>query len=110
MFGLFKTKQRNFQNVDVVEFKKLKTQPKTVVLDVRTPQEKSEGAVPGAQQIDFFTPNFKKKVDQLDKSKTYLVYCRSGNRSTKACKIMDDLGFEKLYNLSGGIMAWNRAK
>lgn len=110
MFGLFKSKPRNFQNVSVEEFKKLKKQPKTTVLDVRTPQEKAEGSVPGAQQIDFFSPNFESQVAKLDKSKTYLVYCRSGNRSKKACTAMDRLGFEKLYNLSGGIMAWNRDK
>ena len=108
MFGLFKSKPKNYINVDVEEFQKLKKQPKTVVLDVRTPQEKSEGSIPGAHQINFFNPNFKSQVAKLDKSKTYLVYCRSGNRSKKACSVMDGLGFEKLYNLSGGIMAWNR--
>ena len=107
MFGLFKSKSKAYQNVSVEEFKSLKKQPKTVVLDVRTPQEKAEGAVPGAQQINFFNPNFKSQIAKLDKSKTYLVYCRSGNRSKKACAAMGIMGFEKIYNLSGGIIAWN---
>ncbi|WP_421871048.1 rhodanese-like domain-containing protein [Marinoscillum sp.] len=108
MFGLFKTKPKNYQNVNVEEFKELKKKSRTVVLDVRTPQEKAEGTVPGAHQINYFNPNFKNQVAKLDKSKTYLVYCRSGNRSKKACAMMGSMGFEKLYNLNGGIMAWNR--
>lgn len=108
MFNLFKRKPINYQHADVTEFKALKGKQGTIVLDVRSPQELAEGKVPGYQQINFFDPGFKSKIERLDKSKTYLVYCRSDNRSSKACAMMSELGFENLYNLKGGIMAWNR--
>lgn len=52
------------------------------------------------------TPGFKKQIQNLPKGKAYYLYCRSGNRSGHACDIMADLGFEKVYNLAGGIVSW----
>ena len=98
------------KNIDVQEFKELKDQPNHVVLDVRSPQELSEGAVPGHKLINFFAPDFADKVSQLDKSASYLVYCRSGNRSGQACALMSDMGFANVYNLMGGIGAWNASQ
>jgi len=60
--------------------------------------------------INFFDADFKEQLSGLDKSKSYLVYCRSGNRSGKACSMMADMGFKNLYNLRGGIGAWNAAQ
>lgn len=77
-----------------------------VVLDVRTPDEYNTGHIANAQHIDYYSENFKQKVAELDKGKTYIVYCRSGARSGKSQEIMKSLGFEKVYNLKGGVMAW----
>ena len=77
-----------------------------VVVDVRSPQELAEGEVPGHIMINFFDPAFQQEIDKLDRAKTYLLYCRSGNRSAQACEIMANMGFEHLYNLNGGIGAW----
>ena len=66
--------------------------------------------VSGYQLIDFSHPNFINSIAELDREKTYLVYCRSGNRSSKACEIMSEMGFEKIYNMIGGIQSWNRSK
>jgi len=107
MFGIFKTNKK-YENVGAAQFDELMREKNSVVLDVRTPEELNDGAVPGHKMINFFDPSFQQKVAKLDKSKTYLVYCRSGNRSGNACKAMGDMGFEKLYNLEGGISAWNR--
>lgn len=49
---------------------------------------------------------FPEKIGKLNKDKHYLVYCRSGNRSGQACKLMAAEGFTNLYNLSGGIGGW----
>jgi rhodanese-related sulfurtransferase len=57
--------------------------------------------------IDYNSSDFEQQLDGLDKSKTYLVYCRSGNRSGKACHTMLDKGFKQVYNLDGGISAWS---
>ncbi len=99
----------SFQNIEVDEFKVKMKEENTVVLDVRTTPELAEGAVPESKMINFMEPDFAEKIEALDKDKTYLVYCRSGNRSARACEQMAGMGFAKLYNLLGGIHAWNDA-
>lgn len=80
----------------------------TVILDVRTEGEWNEGIIPGAINIDIYKgQGFIYKLDELDKSKKYYVYCRSGARSGQACNIMQQIGFENTFNLSGGIMEWD---
>ncbi|MCG8391113.1 MAG: rhodanese-like domain-containing protein [Cytophagales bacterium] len=97
----------NYQNIPVEKFKELMEDENTVVLDVRTPGEEAEGTIPGAVLINFMDPSFKDEVETLDPSKTYLVHCRSGGRSASACDFMASKGFSNLYNLEGGIQAWN---
>lgn len=77
------------------------------VLDVRTHEEVKEGMIPGAIQLDIYQPQqFIDGLERLDKSKTYFVYCRVGGRSAQACAIMNQMGFEKAYNLIGGFKNW----
>ncbi len=83
--------------------------PNFVILDVRTPQEFQAGHIRGAVNIDFYAPDFQKQLDQLDKTKTYFVYCRTGHRSGQAVQIMKQLGFQHIYELRGGIMNWLQA-
>lgn len=97
-----------YQNIDVATFKKLMSGSNVVVLDVRTPAEIAQGKIAGAMELNFNSPDFAQKIGQLDKSKTYLVYCRSGNRSGQACNMMQQQGFSKLYNLQGGMIAWGQ--
>jgi rhodanese-related sulfurtransferase len=79
-----------------------------IVLDVRTAEEFSEGFIPNAINIDIHQgQGFIYKLEELDKSKNYYVYCRSGARSAKACEIMNELGFNSAYNLLGGILDWD---
>jgi len=78
-----------------------------VLLDVRTPEETEQGKITSeAVEIDFYGDNFREELLKLDKTKTYIVYCRSGKRSKNSQKIMADEGFEKVYNILGGYMAW----
>ncbi|AUS06036.1 rhodanese-like domain-containing protein [Pseudotamlana carrageenivorans] len=78
-----------------------------VVLDVRTDAEVAEGIIENAIHIDIYKgQEFVDEIEALDKSKNYYVYCRSGNRSGKACQIMEQLGFENAYNLEGGMLEW----
>lgn len=78
-----------------------------IILDVRSPGELAEGFIPNYKQVNFFNTSFREELERLDRSKTYLVYCRSGRRSGKACQMMSKMGFENLYNLRGGVQAWN---
>lgn len=83
--------------------------PNTVILDVRTQEEYADGAIPNSVLIDFMSPDFKSEVSKLDPSKTYVVYCRTGRRSTAASKIMTkELSFEKVINLEGGYSDWSK--
>lgn len=86
---------------------KLESDTNAVILDVRTEGECREGIIPHAVNIDIYKgQGFIYKLDELDKSKNYYVYCRSGARSAQACNIMNQMGFENTYNLSGGFMQW----
>lgn len=85
--------------------KEFESTPEAVLLDVRTAAEFKSGTLPGAVNLDFMSPSFKSNIARLDKSKTYFVFCRSGNRSGQACKLMYQTGFD-VRNLLGGIGAW----
>jgi rhodanese-related sulfurtransferase len=98
-----------YQNIENNEFKKLTNDPESVIMDVRTPMEISAGYIPGTTIfIDINTQPFEERIQNLDKTKNYLIYCRSGARSAHACRIMEANGFTgKLYNLAHGIMGWD---
>lgn len=83
--------------------------PAFIILDVRTPQEFNEGHIANALMIDFNSESFKEEINKLDKDKTYLVYCRTGNRSRGAVELMTELGFTKIYHLTSGIVGWLEA-
>ena len=76
------------------------------LVDVRTPEEFKEGYIENFQNIDYFSPEFEKDIEKLDKSKPVIVYCKSGNRSGKCSKKMKEKGFIKVYDLDGGISRW----
>lgn len=80
--------------------------PDAVLLDVRTPGEVEDGAIPGAVNIDFNAPDFGEKISALDKTKPYYVYCMGGGRSSKTVDKMKAEGFANVYNLEGGFKAW----
>lgn len=79
--------------------------PNAELLDVRTPMEHMSGNIPNSINIDIMDYDFHAKIAELDKDKIYFLYCRSGNRSSQACMIMNDMGFTTV-NLAGGIGAW----
>lgn len=79
------------------------------ILDLRTDEEVAQGMVPTAEQLDYLGDKFDAELKKLDKSKTYYIYCRSGNRSGKAMTLMTELGFEKVYDMKGGMQAWEAA-
>lgn len=78
-----------------------------VILDVRTPEEFNSGKIPNSINIDIYKgQGFIYLVDDLDKSKNFYVYCRSGARSGQACSVMNQMGIPNAYNLLGGIIEW----
>ena len=97
------------KKVGVDEFEKLWKDKSNVVLDVRTSGEYANGHIPGAVNVDVKSPDFAKKVADLDKSKTYLVHCAAGVRSARACDILASKGFKSLVDLSPGFSGWEKA-
>lgn len=88
--------------------KRLAEDNNSVILDVRTLAEVEElGIIPNAIHIDIYRgQGFIDEVEQLDTTKNYYVYCKSGGRSAQACAIMNQLGFANAYNLLGGFSQW----
>jgi rhodanese-related sulfurtransferase len=79
-----------------------------IILDVRTPEEFKDGYIKNAVLLNFHLPTFESDLDKLDKDKTYIVYCRLGNRSGKACNLMKKKGFKTVYDIGGGITQWKK--
>ena len=82
--------------------------PNFVIIDVRTPEEYASGHIEKAINLDYYSETFADELDKLDKDKTYLIYCRSANRSGKALDMMAELGFAEVYNMLGGMVQWER--
>ena len=80
-----------------------------VILDVRTPGEYAAGHLKNAVLIDYKSKDFRQRLAELDKSKTYLLHCRSGGRSTSAIPTFKELGFQHVIHLDGGMLAWEKA-
>lgn len=92
-------------SVSPQEFKFLKVNTDTQVLDVRTPKEHFEEGYIGEDNLNVEDPAFEQRLTELDKSRTYLVYCKTGVRSRRACEIMRSKGFN-VINLDGGFEKW----
>lgn len=98
------------KNVTINEAEKIiKTDPKVVVIDVRTPEEFKAGHIAGAKNIDFNGNDFEKQIEALDKSKTYVVHCAAGGRSAQACKIIEQVKLPSVYHMNEGFKAWEKA-
>ncbi len=80
--------------------------PDFVIIDVRTPEEFVEEHIENATNIDFYSEAFRGELDNLERNKTYLIYCKVGGRSGSALDIMAELNFKEVYNILGGINQW----
>lgn len=98
--------QNKVNQIEISELKDFAKLNNTIILDVRTPEEFQKGFIPNAKHINYYDKDFKNQLAQLDKSNTYIVYCKSGFRSQKASQLMIDLGFKNVYDLIGGYDAW----
>ncbi|MDI1354260.1 MAG: thioredoxin domain-containing protein [bacterium] len=88
---------------------KIKELPGAPIIDVRTPDEFSNGHLKNAKNIDWNGDNFDSEIAGLDKTKPVFVYCLSGGRSSSAAAKMRSGGFKTVYELSGGMMKWRAA-
>lgn len=94
-------------NLDSKSFEeKFNSTKNALLIDVRTLEEHLQARIPNSILIDIYQPDFFERIEQLDKAKTYFVYCRSGSRSYMACQQMQKMGFRNVHNLRDGIIEW----
>ena len=105
-WGLF-GQTNKFKTVDVAEFARAVADTSYVVLDVRTPVEYTEGHIPGTHfNIDVLEDNYTEiALKNLPKDKPVALYCRSGNRSKNAARILAENGYE-VVELGSGFRGW----
>lgn len=90
------------ERLSAEEFRIKHAETPGVVIDVRTQEEFDAGHLTLTEfHRDLLNGDFEASLDELDKEDTYYLYCRSGNRSGKAAKIMKDNGFEHVFNIGG---------
>ena len=100
---------RGFKDISPVDATRLLNHETAVLLDIRTAAENREGHIINSKHIP--TNELKTRLNELEKHRQghIIAYCRSGNRSVAACKILKKSGFDNVYNLGGGLMAWESA-
>jgi rhodanese-related sulfurtransferase len=100
-------KLKKYEDVDTVGATALMDEEDLIILDVREEKERKSGFI--ANNVHIPLGQVKDKLDALDKSKKILVYCRSGARSAHIAGMLTRNEFEYVYNLKGGINAWQKA-
>ncbi|NNF58179.1 MAG: rhodanese-like domain-containing protein [Rhodothermaceae bacterium] len=76
-------------------------EPDALILDVRTPEEYAAGHLDGAVNINLFADDFAERVDAFDRDRPVYLYCGSGQRSGRAARLMEEMGFEEPVNVGG---------
>jgi thioredoxin 1 len=90
------------------QFKNEASKKNVIIIDVRTPDEYNAGHIKNALLMDYLeTDKFKKQIQSLDTTKTYILYCRTGKRSFNAAELMKEQGFKKVSDLKAGISKWD---
>ncbi|MGY6521975.1 MAG: rhodanese-like domain-containing protein [Mongoliitalea sp.] len=102
------TVKGKIHRVKADEFLKISTETPGIFLDVRTQAEFNQSKIPNAVLIDIYRSDFETKIQDLPKDQAIYVYCTVGARSMQAARILQKNGFEKIYNLEGGIVDWAR--
>ena len=104
------TAQEAAKALSEAEVAAIKSPEKAIsVIDVRTPAEFAGGHIKGAQNVDIASPDFQKDLAKLDPTKTYLVHCAAGGRSTRSLGVLNKLGFKSIMHLDGGLNTWKEA-
>ncbi|MDD3005561.1 rhodanese-like domain-containing protein [Flavobacterium sp.] len=96
----------HFKILDATQYEQKITLKNVTIIDVRTSREYNDGHIKNAQNINVQSSDFEEKMASFDKEKPVYIYCRSGARSGKAGKILEEMGFTEIYDLNGGILSW----
>lgn len=96
--------QNHYTNISVDEATNMIEKGNVVILDVRTEEEYASGHIPGAMLLPL--QQLQERMNELKKDETYIVVCRSGNRSAQASELLVKEGFTNIYNMTGGMNEW----
>lgn len=91
--------------IEVTELAQLKEAGEQVrVIDIRQPAELGSGIIPGAEALPMHVIPL--RMEELKRDEKLIMVCRSGARSAQACMFLQQQGYDKVFNLRGGMMAW----
>lgn len=96
----------HYKVLEVAQFEQAISENTVTLIDVRTPEEYQSGHIKSAQNANIQSSDFKAQMKRFDREKPVYIYCRSGARSAKAGKILEEMGFKEVYDLKGGVLAW----
>ena len=96
--------QQQIFDIDYKKMSKIIENESTVVVDVRTADEFNSFRIKNSINIDYYSKNFLDSISSYREKKNIILYCRSGRRSYYAAKLMQEKGFNKIYNLKGGVL------
>lgn len=102
------TPGNSITNINSIEFQKMISSGKGVLLDVRTENEFKSGHIANAGQLNFYAPDFRERLLLLPKDQPIYLYCLTGSRSKAAAQFLAQNGYSKIFNLQRGIMEWNQ--
>lgn len=102
-------KLSGIKEVGALEATQLINHHDALVLDVREDREVAEGKIPHAKHIPLGQLSSRLKELEKYKGAPIVISCRSGQRSLSACRVLRKNGFEQVYNLGGGVIAWQQA-
>jgi len=91
-------------------YRLVKDNPELIVLDLRTPDEFEMFFIKGARNINATSEFFARRLKSLKRDHQYLIHCHSGSRSAKALETFENLGFQNIIHMHGGLREWNEQK
>ena len=106
------SEKSRYTDISVQQGKEMVDRGEVFILDVRTPEEYAAGHIKGSTLLavqDIPEQELGEKLKDIPKDRKILVYCRTGQRSARASKILIENGLKDVYNMQGGITDWTRA-
>ncbi len=109
LWSFFGNRLRGVKEVDCAAALQMINHKEACVLDVREPDEYKSGHLLNAKSIPL--GKLRERIGEMERyrDKPIVVVCRSGNRSATACALLGRDGFAQVYNLAGGVTAWQKA-
>lgn len=105
----FSSEESKIIKVQAKEFKELISTTEFFIIDVRTPKEFNSGHIKNAINVDCYSQSFQTEIMKYKEDKAILIYCRSGARSYSTAQKLSKNGFNTIYDLQGGILAYQKA-